>query len=354
MNEYIEKSKSGLRIRYGMENKILAMHREAHEQLRQQAIQATAKKPETTIIVKGRRCDKALLQAQEINSIMAGKEPWEGAWGWVEHLIHRFGYYRKEEALALMLPLTRACVEPIWEQLCHSTEEMARQAFRQVWEAKKKEHKQAKGEDTMETKHKYKVGDKVRIVKEWPADDSACQNPFGRMDKWLGKTMTIETVLCTTEPAYTMQEDQGDPAPGCGWTWWENAIEGLAEDPAEQERIVITREGNITLARLFRGRKLIHRAEAICSPKDEYDFAVGAEIAFTRLQEKVDEERMEAERIKEGDKVKVIGNKIFRHHFAIVETVTVLQLCPSALLCESSAGLIQTVAHDDVEKEAAR
>lgn len=346
-----DNTKSGLRIRYAMVDEIHQLPAEERERLFRQFFPVVAKKPETTIIVKGRRCGKTLTLAQEYNRIMAELEACEMVWAQVARTIRRFGYYRKEEAMFAMSPKAWRCVEPIWEQMCHSPEEMARQAFRQAWAAEyagEKLKANAKGEDTMETKHKYKAGDKVRIVKQWPADGSAFQNSNGLMDKYLGKTLTIKQPLTIDgEPAYSVKENT--------WTWWESAIQGLYVDPAEQERIVITREGNITLARLFRGRKLIHRAEAICSPKDEYDFAAGAEIAFTRLMEKVDEERMEAERIKEGDKVKVIGNKTFRHHFEIGELVTVFKQGSAAMwLCESSAGLIQAVDPEDVAKEAAR
>lgn len=39
---------------------------------------------------------------------------------------------------------------------------------------------------------KYKVGDRVRIVKEKTGRN---WNSEGRMDKWLGEIMTIESVL---------------------------------------------------------------------------------------------------------------------------------------------------------------
>ena len=37
---------------------------------------------------------------------------------------------------------------------------------------------------------KYKVGDKVRIIGKWIAGCN--QNNEGKMDKWLGKVMTIK------------------------------------------------------------------------------------------------------------------------------------------------------------------
>lgn len=70
----------------------------------------------------------------------------------------------------------------------------------------------------------YKVGDKVRIVDHW--NDNCCQNMEGKMDKWLGKVMTIAGM--TRWESYRMKEDNGL------WCWNDNAIAGLAEDFEEK------------------------------------------------------------------------------------------------------------------------
>ena len=69
---------------------------------------------------------------------------------------------------------------------------------------------------------KYKVGDKVRIVSE---KGGLGWNLTGKMDKWLGKTMTIRGVESFT---YKMKEDFGEGLGGAGWSWTEGMIEGLA------------------------------------------------------------------------------------------------------------------------------
>lgn len=119
---------------------------------------------------------------------------------------------------------------------------------------------------------KYKVGDRVRIVAK---KDGQGWNPDGDMDKWLGKFMTIRDVSCG---CYRMKED--GPS---GWFWWEHMIEGLAEN----SKIVITTDGKTTTARLFNGKELIRKAEAKCSPDDEFDFMIGAKLAMERLEETV-------------------------------------------------------------------
>ena len=100
-------------------------------------------------------------------------------------------------------------------------------------------------------KMKYKVGDKVRIVSE--SGKGCCQNSSGKMDKWC---------------------------------WTENWIAGLARE----NKIVITSDGEKTLARLYDGNKIIKTATAKCSPDDNFDFETGATIAFDRLFDKHEKE----------------------------------------------------------------
>lgn len=83
---------------------------------------------------------------------------------------------------------------------------------------------------------KYKVGDKVRIVKEKKGDE---WNREGLMDEWLGKIMTIESVK---EFSYRMKED------GRKWFWYEGMIEGEATEMKKSDliagkHVVETRDG---------------------------------------------------------------------------------------------------------------
>lgn len=120
---------------------------------------------------------------------------------------------------------------------------------------------------------KYKVGDKVRIVSKW--GKGCYQNSKGKMDKWLGKVMTVKSV---DGMLYRMVEDAEDNEK-YGWFWTENCIAGLACE----NKIVITTNGTETLARLYDGNKVIKTATAKCSPDDKFSFETGAKIAFERL-----------------------------------------------------------------------
>lgn len=158
---------------------------------------------------------------------------------------------------------------------------------------------------------KYKIGDKVRIVSK---KTGVCWNSEGKMDKWLGKVMTIRDTL--PGGIYSMKEDDGEFY-GDGWCWHEEMIEGLAPEQPKQ-KVVITTDGKTTLARLYDGKKVIKRAEAKCSPDDKFDFNVGAELAFSRLMGKEAPEF----KYKAGDKVVVIANTC--HHGAKVGQVITL------------------------------
>lgn len=120
---------------------------------------------------------------------------------------------------------------------------------------------------------KYKVGDKVRIVSKWGL--GCYQNSGGRMDKWLGKVMTIRSV---SSDDYRMEEDYHEHYGG-GWSWNDACIAGLAD----KEKIIVTTDGAETTARMYRGKEFVKSAKAKCSPHDTFDFKTGAALAMDRL-----------------------------------------------------------------------
>ena len=124
-------------------------------------------------------------------------------------------------------------------------------------------------EAAKESNPKFKVGDKVKIVKLG----------FGISDKTLtGKKFTVKSV----------EEKRGigtvyklsDPN---DFSWLEWQLELVTDFP----KIIITTDGKTTLARLYDGKKVMQTAEAHCSPDDKFDFSVGANLAMERLIGKV-------------------------------------------------------------------
>ena len=122
---------------------------------------------------------------------------------------------------------------------------------------------------------KFKIGDKVR-VREW--DDMAKEFGLSRygniktpgscyfdrcMREWCGKTLTIKTVSAS---GYNVKET--------GWCW----TDYMFENPSYA--VIIYSEGNKVIAL---DKATGKKAEAICNPKDEFDFYFGADLAFERL-----------------------------------------------------------------------
>lgn len=168
---------------------------------------------------------------------------------------------------------------------------------------------------------KYKVGDKVRIV------DHRTENmsPFGGMDKWLGKVMTIRGLSWS---GYWMEEDYGEYM-GNGWMWDDSMISGLAEPEREPCTVELRFDGMITTATLKRGGRDVKTAEARCNPKDTYSRAEGARVAVERLfekkrkEDKPKESKREQGKPKVGDKFVVVQKRYIPHHgFAIGDIVT--------------------------------
>lgn len=127
---------------------------------------------------------------------------------------------------------------------------------------------------------KYKIGDKVRIVSERPADH---WNP--EMDKWLGRVMTIrsyESGYHTREHfVYRMEEDKSEKI--FGWYWWDDMIAGLANPDRRPLIVEIQFDGNTTRATLIKDGREVKSAEARCSLEDTFDRGEGAKVAVNRL-----------------------------------------------------------------------
>ena len=165
---------------------------------------------------------------------------------------------------------------------------------------------------------KYKVGDKVRIVDY----RTYRMNDFGKMDKWLGKVMTIRGL---SSPGYWMREDYGENN-GYGWLWDDDMISGLAEPEREPCTVVLRFDGMITTATLKRGGRDVKTAEARCNPKDTYSRAEGARVAVERLFEKKrKEDKPKESKPKMGDKFVVTVGK-FGHGFDIGDIVVLINI----------------------------
>lgn len=194
---------------------------------------------------------------------------------------------------------------------------------------------------------KYKCGDKVRIVDH----RTGPMNNFGKMDKWLGKVMTIRECLLS---GYWMEEDYGENI-GYGWCWDDDMISGLAEPGREPCTVELRFDGMITTATLKRGGRDVKTAEARCNPQDTYSRAEGARVAVERLfDKKRKEDKPKESNPKIGDKFVVTGNHPFgewHHYFRIGEIVTLVGpeiSCTEERVFKNRVGWKQAVRMDCV------
>ena len=190
---------------------------------------------------------------------------------------------------------------------------------------------------------KYKVGDKVRIVRKRPREH---WNP--EMGKYLGTTMTIiESGIFHGEVYYNMEEDGDDPFRY--WYWYENMIAGLAEPKQGPCTVELRFDGMITTATLKRGGRDVKTAEARCNPKDTYSRAEGARVAVERLFEKKHkEDKPKESKPKIGDKFVVVGD-LSGHEFPIGDIVTLCRVCNSWRLYMNQYGRKRWVYDFDVK-----
>lgn len=133
----------------------------------------------------------------------------------------------------------------------------------------------------------FKVGDRVKVrewkdmKKEFGTDcfgSIKCEYYFATgMKKYCGKEFIVEFV---GNNSYTLKNAN------C----WDFTDDMLYSAKSEN-KILITVDGDKTLARLYENNKIIKTAEARCYPEDEFDFETGAKLAFERLFEIVDKAR---------------------------------------------------------------
>lgn len=190
---------------------------------------------------------------------------------------------------------------------------------------------------------KYKVGDKVRIV-DHRTDN---MHHFGKMDKWLGKVMTIRECLLS---GYWMEEDYGENI-GFGWRWDDSMISGLAEPEREPCTVELRFDGMITTAALKRGGRDVKTAEARCNPKDTYSRAEGARVAVERLfAKKRKEGKPKESKPKMWDKfVVTVNNGKSGHCFNIGEIVTLIKVLRNGnLKFVNEAGIVQVLTPSEV------
>lgn len=119
---------------------------------------------------------------------------------------------------------------------------------------------------------KFKVGDRVVATKNVDGQDT--RGKSGTVKKIAGKCVAVD-----------FDENIGGWGdrflgikPGHGWNCHENEVTFL-----NNQTIVIYPKGRETIALLKEGKKVAKISKAKCHPDDEFDFEIGAKLAFSRL-----------------------------------------------------------------------
>lgn len=154
-------------------------------------------------------------------------------------------------------------------------------------------------------KHKFKVGDRVKVKK-----DIVTLNR-----RTVGKCGTVKELL--TDNYCSVEFDEfvgghdcnGFAKEGHGWNHAEDALDLVK---TQNETIVIYRNDNKVIAL---DKSTGEKAEAKCNPADEFDFRTGAKLAFNRLMGedvKPDNGVREVKRkAKVGEYIKIVDAKPF-------------------------------------------
>lgn len=99
-----------------------------------------------------------------------------------------------------------------------------------------------------------------------------------------------DTVICKIQNDYVNVNSVGvvlEDNSTCPYVQWSNketyALNEFRMELYRSDQIHITTKGADTIAVLTDGKKEIRRSVAKCSPSDQFDFEVGAKLAFSRL-----------------------------------------------------------------------
>lgn len=134
---------------------------------------------------------------------------------------------------------------------------------------------------------KFNVGDRVRVL-----DGSKIEGYAGSwvpdMQEYVGGVYTVARIH--PSGSYRLKD--------IPYVYDERGLERVGNTG----KIVITTDGRITTAKLYRHGEPTQTAAATCSPEDTFDFATGAKLAFDRLTDAVNNPPIQV-----GDIVRVVN-----------------------------------------------
>lgn len=134
---------------------------------------------------------------------------------------------------------------------------------------------------------KFKVGDRVRVL-DGSKIECYAGNWVEPMKEYVGNIYTVAKIQ--PSGSYRLKD--------IPFIYDERGLERVV-NPG---KIIITTDGEITTAKLYRHGEPTLKAVAKCSPEDTFDFATGAKLAFDRLIDAVNNPQIQV-----GGRVRVVN-----------------------------------------------
>ena len=126
-------------------------------------------------------------------------------------------------------------------------------------------------------RYKYKIGEKVKVredlelCRKYGMENSNVKaKVLSHMIERKGKIVTISKIR---DKKYCIEEGHSYSGE------WTDAM----FEPVSRMKIVITTDGDETLAELYEGKRLVDTSSIVCCPKNNYRFLDDAMLALTRL-----------------------------------------------------------------------
>lgn len=184
-------------------------------------------------------------------------------------------YYPKVGTVGTVTINGTKCVEVKWKK--GSTSQHDTWVADHIWVIPAEEYyKKEKEKSNMKEKTtKFKVGDRVRLVKDY--DSAAKAGMAGILAVKKGHSLGVRF----DRPFERGHSLSGNCEAGYGYWVTHDCLELISNN-----KIIITTDGKTTTARLYDGKNVIKTAKAECSPEDDFFFEVGAKLAFDRLMSK--------------------------------------------------------------------
>ena len=171
----------------------------------------------------------------------------------------------------------KECVKVKWEKVSTSKDDTWFADYISVIPAEEYFKKEKEKSNMKKNDRKFKVGDRVRVIKDCYFAKKGMVGTIAVVSKC--ERFGVKPIgIKFDKHFYGGQNLGGRCKYGYGHWVYPDCIELICGN-----KIVITTDGVTTTARFYDGKKVIKAAKAECSPEDEFDFKIGANIAFGRL-----------------------------------------------------------------------